>query len=169
MVIGQKIVVHKVEFPDIQDELDIFKPLTVTEIKDVPGMFSGKIDYKGYKAKDDSGEEYIMYWDSFPDDAVSPIKQWISVNWKRYHDIEDAFWYDVVQVSDMIPIYSKPIWIRNQLEDLVGYCDTHKHNYYKKQGCFQCSLDKAYPNRQNRRFIPERSKLEKYFMRGWFE
>lgn len=185
MVIGQKVVVHKVEFPDLEDKLDLFKVITLTEIKDVPGHFSRKIDYKGYKAKDDSGKEYTMYWDSFPDDAANPVKEWVDVNWKTYKNIEDALWYDVIQVSDMVPVYSKPIWIKDQFENLVGYCDIHKCNYYKKQnvmpedsnpqgiafsfGCFQCSLDKLYPNRQNKRIIPERSKLGNYFMRGWFE
>lgn len=152
MKIKDKIVVHKVEFPDIDREKeDEFKILTIIKVRnDVPDMWGGNTKYTGYKAKDSNGKIYSQYWDSYPSDAMSPILSWYP------EEKNDCIWYDVEQVGNL---QSKPKWLKGEFSKIIHWCSKHTTLYYDK--CFRCYMEEKYPETK------QEYKKQRNIAKGW--
>lgn len=166
MEIGQNRIVHKIENPHSSSDRDEFKILTITEIKEVKGQFDLKRKYKGYKATD-GNDEFVLHWQIFPDDVTDPILKWINFRAyqiENYSYNDNDFWNDVVQYVNYFPIYSKPVWLKNDFEKIVGFCKKHRCLFYfdnEFQGCFSCHLEKLYGLKETK------NKRETNYV-GWF-
>jgi hypothetical protein len=85
-MIGKKFVLWRTEFRGngYKDQLGISHkayvvleqiPVTITEVKKVPDMWSDK-QYEGWKAVSETGEEFTCNWNSFPSDSMTPTYFW---------------------------------------------------------------------------------------------
>ena len=139
MKIGDRFVIHKVQYPDIdKDKIDEFRILTVTlQRDDVPGMF-GKDKYTGFKAEDNKGRVYQHWWTSYPDDAMCPVDEW-------YCETNgEGFWYGVIH--NRLKLDRKPRWLKGEYAKIVRWCNRHKKLYYER--CYDCWEEKEHPERK---------------------
>lgn len=135
--IGKNIVLHSIEFPDIQkNETDTFLLAIIREEKDVVGQFSRKKEFKGYRAEDENGKMWFLNWESYPDDAASPVHMW----YKPEYGIESYdFMFDAVQAGQFCALRTTPKWVLNpKFSEIVGYCEKHKDLYYLIDTCWRC-------------------------------
>jgi hypothetical protein len=152
---GDKIVVHKVQFPTNHPEgEDEFKILTITKVRnDVPCMWGGNTKYTGYKAKDAEGRVYSQYWNSYPSDAMCPTK-----GWSPEAD-NDCMWYDVQQVTLTQTLTGKPKWLKGEFAKIIHWCSDHSELHYGE--CFQCERERKYPDTK------EKYKKQRSIAGGW--
>ena len=151
MKVGDKVLLHTEAFPDTDyAKEDIFIPVIVTEIReDVPNMWSGEKNCRGWKAKGlEDGREYSCNWNSFPSDSMTPRWQWDI-------DLEYGMLYDIAYVHPPF----KPAFVEKY--DFLKYCDKHKTLYYdntgqqelfkkvKMSGCFDCYMEQEYGEKRN--------------------
>lgn len=166
MKIGEKHLLHKIQFPDIKNQgTDEFLVVEITEIRDdVPGMW-GKDKYTGYKARSENGKILKLWWDRFPDDAMCPSQMWYV---DGLPSPQYEVWYEVTQVGTLVDrIPQRPIFISKY--DFIEYCEIHHTLFYTAKGehesegrCWNCWMDEKYPERAEKR------KQERTNWLGWF-
>lgn len=146
MEIGQKKIVRTNLSPGETNTPDEIVILTITHKRtDVPYTF-GKGMGDGYKAVDSKGTVYECHWDSFPDDSMNPNCCWIRItDPEHFWDITEAIGY----------IDFRPKFLDGEIGEILDYCPEHECLYYKgkvngiNEGCFQCYLDKTYPDSES--------------------
>lgn len=144
MEIGERLLLHKVPFPDRSQEVDEFIAITVTEEKsNVTDMWTGEPKHKGYKAVGENGDEFQLNWDQFPSDSMTPHYMWFNTTRKE-------FWYDVVYVTHTTEILFTPIFL--QRYNFIAFCEIHGQLYYTNNeiGCFDCYMEKEYKRPRER-------------------
>jgi hypothetical protein len=151
MEIDDKVVVHKIQYPETSKALDEFKILTIVKIRnDVPGMWGGNSKYTGYKAEDEEGHTYSQYWYSYPSDAIDPINAWSP------EEKDDCTWYDVIQVRGLT---AKPKWLKGEFAKIIYWCGKHTMLYYDE--CLYCFFERESPDKK------EEYKKHRNIARGW--
>lgn len=76
---GDKVVLssHSVIEDVLFDGEVIFKVITIVAVRDnVPGCFTGKKIYTGYRGVDAEGFTYSYFWNSFPEDGFGTPLIW---------------------------------------------------------------------------------------------
>jgi hypothetical protein len=167
MEIGQRKVVHTNLSPGENSRPDEIVVITITDKRsDVPYTF-GKGTGDGYKAVDSKGVVYECHWDHFPDDSMNPNCCWIRItDPEMFWDIIDAVCY----------IDFKPKFLDGEIGEILDYCPEHECLFYKYKissiydGCFQCYLDKTYPDSEStleKRQLREERKAKSARWVGW--
>ncbi len=151
-IIGRKLVLHTVAFPEHSTEEDKFVLVEVVETRPVKCCWRPEETAEGWKAIGEDGRSYYCCWDSFPDDSMSP-------RWMWYCDEEP--WHDVCQ-GIFADIPSKPKFV-DKYSEVLYYCDKHRRLDYKERvlagstyDCFYCYL--KHPPK----------KVEDEHWKGWF-
>jgi len=150
--IGRKVVLHKHAFPDLlHDTPDEFVTVTTTEKELFPNMWGEGTGW-GYKGVGDDGRTYTTCWGSYPDDSMTPY-------WSWFCEGAAESWYDITYVRNACGL---PPTLRDS--EVVGYCPMHKRIFNKESGkgeCFDCYMDRKYPNREALKKRKQQEALEK--------
>ena len=150
-VIGRKLLLHKIAFPEFSDKEDEFVAVTIIEVRPVPNIYGNGFAI-GWKAQGEDGRFYFCNWERFPDDSTSPTWMW---NLETYNkETGDYVWYDVCQ--GIIPLIEKPIFVDKY--DFIDYCEKHHELYYTDNGCFRCEYKIDSPQ----------TNVAKQNWKGWF-
>jgi hypothetical protein len=122
-MIGTRFVLHK-NFKE-------FVEVKVIELKDVPCMWGGRGDYKGYKAVDSEGLFYYCNWSSFPSNSMSPMSNWISGKLGSWINVIGNY-YDRFEDLEKIA---------NSFPKTIGHCKKHKVLFTPKWDCYYCTKE----------------------------
>ena len=133
MKVGDRIVLHKVAFPQRSDQRDHFVVVRITEVKPVPNSWGNgtgeglwavrEPDQPAYG--DNAGQEFSCCWTSFPDDSMSPYWTWWCADTHQH-------WFDITQ-----GLYCPPR-VPAVLSKVMGLCNGHKTLYLLDDGCVEC-------------------------------
>lgn len=166
--VGEKLVLHKVLFPDITNEKDEFVIVEIIEVKDIRDAWSDKIHKNaGLKAKSEDGRFFFCNWGNFPSDSASPYWMWFEADEDYTKFIRE--WADITQGLYNIPKMPSTL----EGNGIVEYCAKHRTIYMKDfevlgnsegPSCFYCWLEWRYPENGDK-LVHE--KLPGGYWKGW--
>ena len=148
-LLGKKLVLHTVSFPEMEkEEEDQFFEVEIVEAKLVNNTWGAGESF-GYRAIDKEGKEFFCNWNCFPDDSMTPMWSW---------DDRKKMFYDITYIRNCP---KKPKFI-DQFES-IEWCEIHKRIYVvdKRFGCFDCFTEEQHPEVKQKREAEQTWK-------GWF-
>lgn len=142
--LGRKLILHKIDFPDLRNDPDKFVVIEIIKVREVPDIWRPNTFHEGWLAEDINNKRnlFTCNWDSFPSDSTTPTWMWYKIEPEPV-GIKDLDWYDVTQGLYLPPGLGKPVWIDelDGAEEIVGYCEIHNCLFYKdkyEQECWRC-------------------------------
>jgi len=138
--LGQKLVLWKCRYTDSAQIVEEQVPVTIVEVRnDVPGMFKPERLHNGFKAKSDTGEEFLFNWHAYPDDVLDPFY------WGPKPDKNGKL---VIEVVDGIRAYNSKSYNPYLNKDLTRafplnaqICPTHQFAHLPDTQCHRCFFE----------------------------
>jgi hypothetical protein len=112
-------------------------PVTIVEVRQVPGMWGSKEKYEGWRAQDAEGKNYYCNWHSFPDDSMTPAYYWDTPDWgddmMRWIDAEQA--YSMHVAPHVRPNHTKAVPVG------AVVCEKHDTARLPPLKCWRCEIE----------------------------